>query len=256
MKSSNTAALTGVAVAILTTLLSPASTWADTSVPADADATAEAKTKPFAVDEDATANQGPSVCVDAVIAERLAVKRKRRGAIDRLFVKQARHEITALGGYYNSDLFSSTYIVGGAYTFHMTEQTAVEFAGAFTHANADIIRALEDSRGQLLKDTFERIIFAEALLMWNPIYGKMRLGGSVSRFDIDIGLGVGVVDSAASRGASGVLGLGFKIFAGRAWAMRLDLRNRTFYQDLLDERQLVNDTSATLGISLFLPVRQ
>ncbi len=263
MKSTNTATLTGVAVAIWTTLLAPASTWADTGAAttdndnvAEAPATTESKAKPFAVDEDAPANQGPSVCVDAVIAERLAVKRKRRGAIDRLFVKQARHEITASGGYYNSDLFSATYIVGGAYTFHMTEQTAVEFAGAFTHANADIIRALEDSRGQLLKDTFERIIFAEALLMWNPIYGKMRLGGSVSRFDIDVGLGVGVVDSNASRGASGVLGVGFKVFAGRAWAMRLDLRNRTFYQDLLDERQLVNDTSATLGISLFLPVRQ
>lgn len=263
MKSINAATLTGLAVAMWTALLAPAPASADSGTTtagddqaADAAATVEAKTKPFAVDEDATANQGPSVCVDAVIAERLAVKRKRRGAIDRLFVKQARHEITASGGYYNSDLFSSTYIVGGAYTFHMTEQTAVEFAGAYTHANADIIRALEDSRGQLLKDTFERIIFAEALLMWNPIYGKMRLGGSVSRFDIDVGLGVGVVDSNASRGASGVLGLGFKVFAGRAWAMRLDLRNRTFYQDLLDERQLVNDTSATLGISLFLPVRQ
>ncbi len=267
MKSSSNANRSARAVAVCLSLLAvaPATTpaWADTAAADENTATAPTaagqKAKPFAVNADSDANapnQGPSICVDAVIAERLAVKRKRRGAIDRLFVKQARHEITASGGYYNSDLFSSTYIVGGAYTFHMTEQTAVEFAGSFTHANADIIRALEDSRGQLLKDTFERIIFAEALLMWNPIYGKMRLGGTVSRFDIDVGLGVGVVDSNASRGASGVLGLGFKVFAGRAWALRLDLRNRTFYQDLLDQRQLVNDMSATLGISLFLPVRQ
>jgi outer membrane beta-barrel protein len=195
-------------------------------------------------------------CVDAVIAERLAIKRKRRGAIDRLFVKQARHELTAFGGYYNSDLFSSTYVAGGAYTFHMTEQTAVEFAGAYTHANADIIRALEDKRGQLLADTFERVIFAEALLVWHPVYGKLRFGGAIARFDLDLSLGVGVVDSSASRGADGVLGVGLKLFAGRAWAVRFDLRNRTFYQDLLDQRQLVNDTSATLGVSLFLPVTQ
>lgn len=232
-------------------------TVSETAAAAEADAAADTDQAKAAQAIQATAAAAePSVCVDAIIAERLAVKRKRRGAIDRLFVKQARHELTANGGYYNSDLFSSTYVVGGAYTFHMTEQTAVEFAGAFTHANADIIRALEDKRGQLLDDTFERIIFAEALLMWNPVYGKMRLGGSVSRFDIDLGLGVGVVDSAASRGASGVLALGFKVFAGRAWAFRLDLRNRTFYQDLLDQRTLVNDTSATFGISLFLPVQQ
>ncbi|HTJ43590.1 MAG TPA: hypothetical protein VL463_15905, partial [Kofleriaceae bacterium] len=55
------------------------------------------------------------MCVDQEIADRLAIKRKRRGAVDRLFVKQGRHELTIAGGYYNSDLFSGTYIVGGAY---------------------------------------------------------------------------------------------------------------------------------------------
>ena len=40
-----------------------------------------------------------------------------------------------------------TYLVGGSYTYHMTDETAVEFAGWYTHANADIIRALEDERG-------------------------------------------------------------------------------------------------------------
>ena len=46
------------------------------------------------------------MCIDEEIAERLAVKRKRRGAVDRLFVKQGRHELTAGGGYYASDLLS------------------------------------------------------------------------------------------------------------------------------------------------------
>jgi outer membrane beta-barrel protein len=203
--------------------------------------TAPAITEPLASGE-----SKPGICIDEVIANRLAQKRKRRGAIDRLFIKQARHELTASGGYYNSDLFSGTYVVGGAYTFHMTEQTAVEFAGAYTHANADIIRALEDKRGQLLEDTYERVIFAEAALVWSPVYGKLRFG-------VDLLLGVGVVDSQASRGAAGVLGAGWKLFAGNAWAFRLDLRNRTFYQDLLSQRQLVNDTSVTAGVSLFLP---
>lgn len=200
-----------------------------------------------------TAMRTTEMCIDQEIAERLAIKRKRRGAIDRLFVKQARHEVSINGGYYASDLFSATYIVGGAYTFHMTEETAVEFAGAYTRANADVIRALEDDRGQALADPQGRIVFAESLLMWSPIYGKLRFGGTIMHFDLNAGLGVGVVDSETSRGAAGALGFGMKLFLGQAVAVRIDARNRTFYQELLDQRFLVNDSAITLGVSLFLP---
>jgi outer membrane beta-barrel protein len=204
---------------------------------AQPDDDSEKQATPVAVANDANTKSPVGVCVDQVIADRLAQKRKRRGAIDRLFIKQARHEITASGGYYNSDLFSGTYVVGGSYT----------------HANADVIRALEDKRGQLLANTYERVVFAEAALVWSPVYGKLRFGGAVRHFDIDLSLGVGVVDSEASRGASGVVGVGWKLFAGQAWSFRLDFRNRTFYQDLLDQRQLVNDSTVTAGVSLFLP---
>jgi hypothetical protein len=115
-----------------------------------------------------------SMCNDQEIADRLAIKRKRRGAVDRLFVKQGRHEITAAGGYYASDLLSGTYLVGGSYTYHMTDETAVEFAGWWTHANADLIRALEDKRGVVITETYARMIFAESLLVWSPVYGKLR----------------------------------------------------------------------------------
>jgi len=193
------------------------------------------------------------MCIDQEIADRLAIKRKRRGAVDRLFVKQGRHEISAGGGYYASDLLSGTYIVGGSYTYHMTDETAVEFAGWWTHANADIIRALEDKRGTVLTDTYAREIFAESVLVWSPVYGKLRLGGSIVHFDLYTDVGVGVVDSSTSRGAAGVVGFGMKLFMGQAVAFRIDARNRTFRQELLDERFLVNDSALTASLSVFLP---
>lgn len=193
------------------------------------------------------------ICVDREIADKLAVKRVRRGAVDRLFVKQQRHELSATGGYYSSDLFSGTWIAGGSYTFHMTEQTAVEFGGAYTHANADVIRAIEDERGEVLADDYARVLFAESLLVWSPVYGKLRFGGSIVHFDIHLDAGVGVVDSATSRGAAGVAGFGIKLFAGTAFAFRIDARNHTFRQELLDEHFLVNDAQVTAGLSLFLP---
>ena len=196
-----------------------------------------------------------SVCIDQEIADRLAVKRKRRKVVDRLFVKQARHELSLTGGYYVSDLFSSTYAVGGSYTYHMTENTAVELNASITHADAELVRALEGERDTVVDDDFAQVRFLESLLLWTPVYGKLRLGGSVSRFDIHLDAGVGVVDSQTSRGAAGVGGIGFKLFIGRALAVRIDARDHIFRQELLDERFLVNDLSLTVGLSLFLPLR-
>ena len=94
-----------------------------------------------------------------------------------------------------------------------------------THANADVIRAIEDERGEVLDDDFARMIFAESLLVWSPVYGKLRLGGSIVHFDLHVDLGVGVVDSQTSRGAAGVVGFGIKLFVGQAVAFRIDARN-------------------------------
>ena len=209
-------------------------------------------TRPAAADE--TPPPRPTaICIDQEIADRLAVKRKRRKVVDRLFVKQQRHELSLVGGLYVSDLFSSTHVLGGSYTFHMTETTAVELGAAITHANADIIRSLEEERMMVLDDEFAQVRFFESLLLWTPVYGKLRLGGSVVRFDIHLDAGVGVVDSPTSRGAAGVAGIGLKLFAGRAFAVRIDARDHVFRQELLDERFIVNDFSLTAGLSMFLP---
>jgi outer membrane beta-barrel protein len=213
---------------------------------------------PVHADGEAATATGPrttETCIDQEIADRLAVKRKRRGAVDRLFVKAQRHELTASGGYYSSDLFSGTWVAGGAYTFHMTDQTAVEFGAAVTHADADVIRALEDSRGEVLDDDYARVLLVESLLIWSPVYGKLRFGGKIVHFDVHLDVGVGVVATATSRGAAGVTGFGVKLFSGTAVAVRIDARNHTFRQELLDAHFLVNDAQVTAGLSLFLPVR-
>ena len=38
--------------------------------------------------------------------------------------------------------------------------------------------------------------------MWSPVYGKLRLGGTIVHFDLHADVGVGVIDSKTSRGAS------------------------------------------------------
>ena len=42
------------------------------------------------------------------------------------FIKAGRHELSLLGGYYVSDLFDGTFVLQGAYTYHLTEDVGVE----------------------------------------------------------------------------------------------------------------------------------
>jgi outer membrane beta-barrel protein len=194
-------------------------------------------------------------CVDQELSDKLAVKRKRRGRVPRVFVKQQRHELSLVGGWYVSDLFSGAPSYGASYTYHMTEDAAVEASYLRSWQDAELARSIEDGRVVLIKDTFAPVSFMASTLLWYPIHGKLRFGGSVVYFDAHLDLGVGVVDSSTSRGAMGVGGLGFKLYWGKAVAVRFDARDHVYRQELLDESFIVNDVSVTLGLSMFLPWR-
>ncbi len=206
-------------------------------------------------DEEEHAFGTTGACIDAVIADRLAAERRRRGATPRLYVKQARHELSAGGGYYVSDLYAGTYLANAAYTYHMTETTALEITGGLTYADASLLSAAQDGRADVVGGERERVVFGESLLVWSPVYGKFRLGGEVMRFDINLGAGFGVIDAPTARGLTGVAGAGVKLFLSEAFALRFDARDHIHRQQLLESSFWVNDVSLTLGLSTFLPFR-
>src|SRR5580704_1204221 len=65
-------------------------------------------------------------CVDEELKEALVGGRHYRGVEDRLFTKAYRHELSVMGGWYAADLYSSNWVLGGAYTFHFSEDLALE----------------------------------------------------------------------------------------------------------------------------------
>ena len=72
---------------------------------------------------------------------------------------------------------------------------------------------------------------------------------------VSVAAGVGIIDNATSFGAAGQFGLGTKVFFGKSWALRLDVRDQLYKQQILSVRQYVQDFSLTLGVSVFLPTR-
>jgi outer membrane beta-barrel protein len=219
----------------------------------------------------AEAKPGGDACIDEDVKADLFAKRKQRTSRDRLFQQTNRHELTLRFGYYASDTFDGTGLsrygsINGvsirgpgvamfAYAYHMTEDFAVEATAGITELTSNGGPELERTFAVLEGKPRRQLMF-DADLVWSIAHAKMRFGGSITHFDFYVALGGGVVDSVVSSGIAGNGGFGVKFFLGRMFAFRLDVRDHVFRQQLLAESLLVNDISATLGLSIFLPVRE
>jgi outer membrane beta-barrel protein len=195
-------------------------------------------------------------CVDPVEKQKLIDEKRGRRSDELDFVKTARHELTVMGGYYVSDLLDGTFIVGAAYTYHLTEDAGIEASFDYSRVKSSVASRLEQDHGVTILPKQDRVYLVFTDLVWSPIHGKMRLfADSIVHFDIHGLAGVGIIDNATSFGAAGQFGVGAKIFLSRSWALRLDVRDQLYKQQILAVRQYVQDFSLTLGVSVFLPTR-
>ncbi len=195
-------------------------------------------------------------CVDEELKQELIGGRHYRGVQERLFVKAFRHELTFMGGWYAADLYSSNYVLGGAYTFHFSEDLALEASFQYTRVHSDAADTFNRRYPQLvLEQTNDKpgmLYFGH--LIWSFAYGKLRwMGGGISRFDFNLALGAGVTDDTTSVGVTGSAGIGTKWYFGKWFALRLDVRDHILQQQLIGEQHLVNDVLITLGMSVFIP---
>jgi outer membrane beta-barrel protein len=202
----------------------------------------------------ARADDMPTTCVDEKLKKQLIDQKRGRRADERDFVKQARHELTLFGGYYVSDLLDGTYIVGAAYTYHLTEDVGIEASFGFSQIRSSVAQRLEKDRNVTILPKEDNVYLLFTDLVWSPIHGKMRwFADSIIHFDIHGSVGVGIIDNSTSFGAAGQFGLGMKVLLGKSWAVRVDVRDHLYRQQILTVRQYVQDFSLTLGVSVFLP---
>jgi outer membrane beta-barrel protein len=195
-------------------------------------------------------------CVDEELKSELVGGRHYRGVEDRLFTKAFRHEFSLMGGYYAADLYSSNWVAGGAYTFHFSEDLALEASVEFTRFRSAVTDSYEARYPQIQVESSTnnpgRLYFGH--LIYTFAYGKLRwFGGGISRFDFNLALGAGVTDDTTSRGVTGSAGLGAKLFFGKWFALRWDARDHVLEESLVGDQHLVNDIVLTLGFSVFVP---
>ncbi len=192
--------------------------------------------------------------VDEAVRDELNARRTYRGVQERVFQKALRHELSLWGGGYIADLTSSSYLVGGAYTFHISEDLALEGYFGYTRQRAELIRIVENRFATDLIREDARVFVYGGHVLWNLAYGKLRwFHARVSRFDFYLALGGGITDNSAARTLTFSGGLGLKFYPTSWFAVRLDVRDQVLNQELLGESRIVNNLLTTLGASVFLP---
>ncbi len=161
-----------------------------------------------------------------------------------------------MGGWYAGDLYAGAPVYGGAYTFHFSEDLGLEASYMRTQRKNDLIDAFQRAnavpRQLIVSSTPLNLYFGH--LVWSMAYGKMRwLGAGISRFDFYLAAGAGVTDDGSGRGLTGSGGFGMKIYIGKWFGLRLDVRDHILQEEALGVSQIVNDIVATGGFSVFLP---
>lgn len=193
-------------------------------------------------------------CVDPAIQDELNARRQYRGVQERAFQKALRHELSVYGGGYAADLTSTSYLVGGAYTFHLTEDLGLEASFGYTRSRSELVRIVEERLATTLVREDTPVFLYTGHLLWTLAYGKLRWFHSrISRFDFYLALGGGVTDNRAARGLTFSGGLGFKFYPTRWLAVRVDLRDQLLNQELLGSSRIVNNLLASAGVSMFVP---
>src|SRR5450755_2779479 len=82
-------------------------------------------------------------CVDEELKQELVGGRHYRGVQERLFTTAFRHELSVMGGWYAGDLYSSSWLAGGAYTFHFSEDLGLEASVQFTQFHSAVTESYE-----------------------------------------------------------------------------------------------------------------
>jgi outer membrane beta-barrel protein len=193
-------------------------------------------------------------CIDEAIRDELNARRRYRGVRERLFQKAGRFEVSVMGGVYAADLLSASYLLQGTLTYHVSEEVGLEAGFGYSRAESTLVRLIEQDRGISLIRLDAPVFIYQAHLVWALAYGKVRwFGADIGRIEFNIAIGGGVTDNQTSRGLTGSFGVGVKFFFGEWFALRIDVRDQVLQQELLGESAIVNNLTATFGLSVFLP---
>jgi outer membrane beta-barrel protein len=157
------------------------------------------------------------------------------------------------------DLSDGAPAYGGAYTFHFTEDLGLEASYLRSREHYELLDAIATRNSNLIdvvRSNDNPIQFFTGNVIWSLAYGKVRwMGGAIGRYDFFLSLGGGATVQPGDVGLTGSAGFGMKFYLTQWLALRLDVRDLVHEQKraALGVEKIVNDITATGGLSVFIP---
>lgn len=193
------------------------------------------------------------------------------------FLKIGRYEAAPQLGFVTNDPFINRYLLGAAFSYHVTEIFAVEAQGIFSPDLGDgdwkPITKQIINENQVTPDISKIQFYGTVNFAYSPIYGKVAvLGRDIIIFDIFGVFGTGVVntrddlealqkvgDPAASITESQVhpaltFGGGLRTIFSETFAVRLEGRSLSYIEVLESTTlEMKNNFTLLMGASFFFP---
>jgi outer membrane beta-barrel protein len=178
---------------------------------------------------------------------------RRKGVQKRDFLKRLRLELSAWGGFYASDLLSSSYDYGGAVAFYPGEDLGFEASLLVTPFDLAVERPLTQFfAGQTFQKSLAFIVSGD--ILWSPIHLKVRVSEkAIAHGDLFFALGAGDTINQTVQGVTFNAGIGMKLYANRFFAVRFDLRDYVMVQEAIAVERVTNNLVGLFGLSLFIP---
>jgi len=178
---------------------------------------------------------------------------RRKGVQKRDFLKRLRIELSAWGGFFASDLMSTSYDYGGAIAFYPGEDFGFEASLLVTPFDLAVERPLTQFfAGQTVKSSLAFVVVGDFL--WSPIHLKLRVSEkAIAHGDLFFVIGAGDTFNDSVQGITFDAGIGLKLYANRFLAVRFDLRDYLMIQEAVAVQRVTNNLVGLLGISLFIP---
>jgi outer membrane beta-barrel protein len=178
---------------------------------------------------------------------------RRKGVQKRDFLKRLRLELSAWGGFYASDLMSTSYDYGGALAFYPGEDFGFEASLLVTPFDLAVERPLTQFfAGKTVKSSLAFVLVGDFL--WSPIHLKLRVSEkAIAHGDVFFVLGAGDTFNDSVQGITFDAGIGLKLYANRFLAVRFDLRDYLMIQEAVAVQRVTNNLVGLFGLSLFIP---
>jgi outer membrane beta-barrel protein len=177
---------------------------------------------------------------------------RRKGVQRRDFLKRHRFEIAAVGGFYASDVLSSTYAYGGALAFYPSEDFGLELLVTRSPIH---FRLEEPFTAFDLEHHFQPGIAWQGIfsMLWSPIHAKFKFtDATIIHGDIFAVAGAGRTFHESVLGLTWEAGVGLKLYLTRFVTFRLDLRDFLLPQEVLGIGRITNNVTILGGFSLWL----